>query len=80
MVTLGQSKTSSSQRGDESIQKLMTVDEYLTDKEIMEFQDLALQVYGKALTFEEAREQGTKLAMAFDLMLDNLDTIDNDKN
>ena len=54
--------------------------EYITDREIIEFQQLALQVYGKALTFEEAREQGTKLAMAFDLMLDNLDTIDNDKN
>jgi hypothetical protein len=80
MVTLGQSKTSSNQRGNESIQKLITVDEYLTDQEIMEFQQLALQVYGKTLSFEEAREQSTKLAMAFDLMLDNLDAIDNDKN
>jgi hypothetical protein len=62
------------------IQKSMVVDGYLTNQEVTEFQRLALQVFGKALTFEESREQGFKLAMAFDLMLDNLDTIDNDRN
>lgn len=53
---------------------------YLTDNEILKFQGLCKKCYNLNLTFEEAREQSTKLAMAFDLMLDNLDTIDNDKN
>lgn len=55
-------------------------DKYLTDDEILEFQGLCKECYNLNLTLEEAREQGFKLAMAFDLMLDNLDIIDNDKN
>ena len=54
--------------------------EFLTDEEVIQFQQLVLQIYGKVLTLEEARDQAAKLVMAFDLMLDNLDTIDNDKN
>ena len=59
-------------------QKNLCVNEltqYLTDKEILEFQKLVLQIHHKKLTFEEAKEQATKLVMAFDLMLENQDIL-----
>jgi hypothetical protein len=54
--------------------------QYLTSDEVLEFQTICEKNLNLNLSLEEAREQGFKLALAFDLMLDNLDIIDNDKN
>ena len=45
--------------------------EYLTPDEIKEFQRLVKETMGKDLTLEEAEDQGARLIMAFELMLEN---------
>jgi hypothetical protein len=44
---------------------------YLTPEEIIEFQRLVKETMGKDLTLEEAEDQGARLIMAFELMLEN---------
>lgn len=44
---------------------------YLTPDEIVEFQRLCKETMGKDITLEEAEDQGSRLIMAFELMLEN---------
>lgn len=41
----------------------------LTQKEVEEFKRLVLEVYRKELTFEEAKDQGSRLIRLFELIL-----------
>ena len=49
----------------------LNTDGYLTPDEIMEFQRLVKETMGRDLTLEEAEDQGARLIMAFELMLEN---------
>ena len=44
---------------------------YLTPDEIVEFQRLCKETMNKDITLEEAEDQGSRLIMAFELMLEN---------
>lgn len=41
----------------------------LTTEEVQEFKKLALEVYGLNLTDDEAKDQGSRLIMLFEMML-----------
>jgi hypothetical protein len=45
---------------------------YLTPEEIIEFQRLCKEVYGRDLTYGEAEDQGTRAVMLMDAMAKSL--------